>query len=48
MYGLTGKMLAKPGHRDDIIAVLLGAGAMPGCRLYVVATDPADCQFDLD
>ena len=42
MYGLTGKMLAKAGHRDEIIAILLGAGSMPGCRLYVVATDPAD------
>lgn len=42
MYGLIGKMLAKPGQRDEIIAVLLGVGAMPGCRLYVVATDPAD------
>jgi len=44
MYGLTGKMLAKAGHRDEIIAVLLGTGSMPGCRLYVVATDPADAN----
>jgi len=44
MYGLTGKMLAKAGHRDEIVAVLLGTGSMPGCRLYVVATDPADAS----
>lgn len=44
MYGLTGKMLATPGHRDDVIAILLGTGEMPGCLLYVVATDPADAN----
>lgn len=44
MYGLTGKMLAKAGHRDEIIDVLLGTGSMPGCRLYVVATDPTDAN----
>ena len=44
MYGLIGKMLAKPGHRDEIIAILLSAGAMPGCRLYLVAADPDDAN----
>lgn len=45
MYGLTGKMLTKAGHRDEVIAILLGGtGGMPGCRLYVVATDPAEAN----
>jgi quinol monooxygenase YgiN len=43
MYGLIGKMLAHPGQRDALIEILLaGVGAMPGCRSYVVARDPAD------
>lgn len=43
MYGLIGKMLAKPGQRDALLAVLLdGTGAMPGCLSYVIAKDPAN------
>jgi quinol monooxygenase YgiN len=43
MYGLIGKMIAAPGRRDDLIAILVGAtGAMPGCRSYIVARDVAD------
>ena len=45
MYGLQGKMLAKPGQRDALLAVLLGASrgaAMPGCRLYIVSEVPAE------
>lgn len=43
MYGLIGKMIAKPGQRDGLIAILLeGTAAMPGCRSYVVAADPAE------
>ena len=43
MHGLIGKMLAAPGQRDALVALLLeGTGAMPGCLSYVVATDPAD------
>ncbi len=43
MYGLIGKMIAKPGQRDALIAILLeGTGEMPGCRSYIVAADPAD------
>ena len=45
MYGLQGKMLAKPGQRDALLAVLLEASrgaAMPGCRLYVVSEVPAE------
>ena len=43
MYGLIGKMTAKPGQRDALIAAILGDGSdMPGCRSYIVAKDPAD------
>jgi hypothetical protein len=43
MYGLIGKMIAAPGRRDELIAILVGAtGAMPGCRSYIVARDVAD------
>ena len=43
MYGLIGKMIAAPGGRDELIAILLeGIGGMPGCLSYVVARDPAD------
>jgi len=39
MYGLQGKLIAKPGKRDALIALLLEGsreGTLPGCRLYVV------------
>lgn len=40
MYGLIGKMLAKPGQRDRLIELLLaGTSAMPGCLSYIVAAD---------
>ena len=45
MYGLHGKLLAKPGQRDALVALLLEAsrgGKMPGCRLYVVSEVPAE------
>ena len=43
MYGLIGKMIAVSGSRDALIALLLeGTQAMPGCKSYVVATDPGD------
>ena len=45
MYGLIGKMIAVAGQRDALIAILLdGVGEMPGCRSYVVATDPKDAN----
>jgi quinol monooxygenase YgiN len=45
MYGLIGKMIAKPGQRDALVAVLLeGTDEMPGCRSYIIATDPADAN----
>lgn len=40
MYGLQGKIIAKPGQRDALIALLLEASSgepMPGCRVYVVS-----------
>ena len=43
MYGLIGKMVATPGNRDALAAVMLnGADTMPGCLSYVVAKDPRD------
>lgn len=43
MYGLIGRMTAKPGQRDAFIAVLTaGVSRMPGCLSYIVAQDPAD------
>ncbi len=43
MYGLIGKITCVPGHRDSLVTHLLaGTRDMPGCRSYVVATDPAD------
>jgi quinol monooxygenase YgiN len=43
MYGLIGKMLSAPGQRDALVTLLLdGTTDMPGCRSYIVATDPAD------
>lgn len=45
LYGLIGKMLAKPGRRDELVAVLLeGAVEMPGCLSYVVASDPTNAD----
>jgi len=45
MYGLIGKMLAKPGQRDALIGILLdGTGAMPGCLSYVIAKDPTNAD----
>lgn len=43
MYGLIGKMTAREGQRDALIAILLeGSGSMPGCRSYIVAKDAKD------
>jgi quinol monooxygenase YgiN len=45
MYGLIGKMLATPGQRDALVAILLeGTAAMPGCLSYIIARDPADAD----
>lgn len=43
MYGLIGKMVATPGNREALAAILLdGIGGMPGCLSYVVAKDPRE------
>jgi quinol monooxygenase YgiN len=45
MYGLQGKLIAQPGQRDALVALLLEAsqgGRMPGCRLYLVSEIPSD------
>lgn len=43
MYGLIGKMTARPGQRDALIRVLIdGVAGMPGCLSYIVAEDPAN------
>lgn len=45
MYGLIGKMIAKPGQRDALVSILLGStGEMPGCRSYIIAADPEDAN----
>jgi len=46
MYGLIGKMIATPGQRDALIAIILGDGeaAMPGCLSYIVAKDLDDAD----
>lgn len=45
MYGLIGKIKAKPGQRDALVTILLeGVSGMPGCLSYVVARDPGDAD----
>jgi quinol monooxygenase YgiN len=41
MYGLIGKMLAVPGQREALLALLSETqSGMPGCLSYIVARDP--------
>jgi quinol monooxygenase YgiN len=43
MYGMIGKMKAKPGQRSALAAILgAGTGIMPGCLAYIVAEDLSD------
>ena len=45
MFMLHGRLAAHAGRRDELLAILVeqdDAPPMPGCRLYVVATDPDD------
>jgi len=45
MYGLIGRIRCVPGRRDELVSILLqGTTAMPGCRSYIVATDPTDAD----
>lgn len=40
MYGLIGQMLAVPGKREELIAILMeNGGGMPGCVSYIIARD---------
>ncbi|HTM78904.1 MAG TPA: putative quinol monooxygenase [Devosia sp.] len=40
MYGLIGKMLAVPGQREALLALLSETqSGMPGCLSYIVARD---------
>ena len=44
-YGYTATMRTKPGHRDDVTAILLsGADGLraAGCQLYVVSVSSDD------
>lgn len=45
MFMLHGRFAAKPGMRDNLLAVLTevaSGGPLPGCRLYVVSVDQQD------
>ena len=46
MYGMTGKLMAQPGKREEFLAILLQAsekvGRLPGCRMYAVTEDMAN------
>ncbi len=43
MYGLLGKIIAKPGQRDALIEILLeGTTDMPGCLSYIISKDSED------
>lgn len=42
-YGLIGQMMAQPGKRADLVAILAqGTGAMPGNIAYLVGEDSAN------
>lgn len=46
MYAMYGVLMAQPGRRDQLAAILARAagvaGRLPGCRLYVVNEDLED------
>jgi quinol monooxygenase YgiN len=44
MYGLIGKMRAKPGKCDDALAFPRSIDSMPGWLNYFVARDPSDAE----
>ena len=44
-YGYLATMRTKPGHRDDVVAILLGGEdglRAAGCDLYVVGTSASE------
>lgn len=43
MFMLHGRLAAKPGRGEELLAVLAEVeDRMPGCRLYLVAVDELD------
>jgi quinol monooxygenase YgiN len=47
MFMLHGRLAAKPGKRDELLAILAEGERderMPGCRLYLVAVDDTDAE----
>jgi len=43
VYGIIGKLIAKPGQRDSLAKILhAGSRDMPGCLSYIVAKDHSD------
>lgn len=45
MYGLIGQMMAAPGKRDELVAILgESTEGMPGCLSYIVAKDAANAD----
>ncbi len=47
MFMLHGRLAAKPGKRDELLAILAEVEQnepMPGCRLYLVAVDETDAD----
>jgi quinol monooxygenase YgiN len=46
LYGMHGRIVAQPGHGDELAAILLeaaaGLQANPGCLLYVVSRSADD------
>jgi quinol monooxygenase YgiN len=45
MFMLHGRLAARPGRRDELLAILSEGDTderMPGCRLYLVAVDDTD------
>ncbi|MAT42899.1 MAG: antibiotic biosynthesis monooxygenase [Anaerolineaceae bacterium] len=43
MYGLIGKIIAVPGQRETLCAILMeGMASMPGCLSYIVGLDVTD------
>jgi quinol monooxygenase YgiN len=41
---MVGKVIAKPGQRDQVLAILLQASRlpMPGCEIYIVNRSPSE------
>ena len=45
MYGLIGQMMAAPGKRDELLAILSeSTEGMPGCLSYIVAKDATNAD----